>query len=127
MEVILRYFDLRLGHPQGELRGDGAKKRSWYAKFFSFLNNIFIYHFLIYSAVVLGVLGQALFMSYTDNANQSAPSLIIGCIVAAVIFPKVSKEIGIDPENPHPMQFFLAFQGGFFWQTIIGQLGKSIP
>ena len=126
MNAIVRYFDLRIQPPKGELREGKREHKTLSYHIRRFLSNIVIYHLLMYLGVVLGVLGQAIFLSYADKKNQSAPSLIIGCIIAAVIFPKVSRETGIDPENPHPLHFFLAFQGGFFWQTIIGQIGKSI-
>jgi hypothetical protein len=131
MNRVLRYFDLRLDRPEeGLLRESGArarrrKQRRLLRQLEGALQNVVVYHIIVYMGVVLGVVGKVLFSLYTDGSAPSGPIVLISSIVAAVIFPRVSRDAGIDPDNPHPLQFFLAFQGGFFWQTLIGEIGRA--
>lgn len=131
MNRLLRYFDLRLDQPKAGLlreargRETRRKRRQLSRQLQGVLENVVVYHVIMYLAVVLGVAGKAFFSLYIDNSGLSGPMVLISCIVGTVIFPRVSKDAGIDPDNPHPLQFFLAFQGGFFWQTLIGEIART--
>lgn len=83
--------------------------------------------FLSYFFVTLGVLAQFLFGSYLLNKTQPINSvsylqILLALIVGAAVFPSVYRSVGFDRKKPHPIQYFLAFQNGFFWQGILQAL-----
>jgi hypothetical protein len=130
MKKIFGYFDLRQRKKEGVLRNGvqdtNSSLRSFLYNFKKFITNTIVYHFVMYSAVFLGVLGKAFFDIKMGSKDISGFNLLISLIIAAVIFPKVSRESNINPENAHPMHFFLAFQGGFFWQSFLDTIGQAM-
>jgi hypothetical protein len=118
---VVRYFDLR---PKSiKLRGNSGTPHSSNRRESS-LVNLFSYHLFAYAAVVLGVLGRAFLEDNNEGFSRHLKEVIVAMIVGAVIYPATSRAAGINPEASHPLHFFVAFQNGFFWKTILSELSK---
>ncbi len=79
----------------------------------------------------MGVLGKYIFLIYTPGSKFVISLfdpfwLVLSLIIAAVIFPYIYKQAQLDIEKIEPIQFFIAVQNGFFWQTIMEIIGKSL-
>lgn len=123
---LVDYFDLRTSIPSGSSearqptrgigrRAAGRQKRgAWW------------WNLIIYLLIVVGVLGKFVFDYWRQGrlvALQDSPVIIISCIIAALAFPTVYGNTKMSPDKPKDvLQYFLAFQNGFFWQTLIGGL-----
>jgi len=87
-----------------------------------------ISHMLVsYLFVTLGILAQFLFGAYLLGKAQAISELnflqiLLALIIGASVFPSVYRSAGFDRKKPHPIQYFIAFQNGFFWQGILQAL-----
>ena len=115
---ILNYFSLETSQSEPTL---GKSKKS---------KKILRNTIAMYVGIFLGVLGKYVFTLY-DPGNKFDLSLfdpfwlVIALIIAAVIFPQIYKGTKIEIQRFGPLQFFIAFQNGFFWQTILEVISKS--
>jgi hypothetical protein len=121
LTAIFDYFDLRVDKsdsPRGAdrravTRHPGKPKRgAWW------------WNLVIYLAAVGGVAGKFVF-DYWRRARPFAwdLDLPISLIIGALVLPIVYKSTDMSPDKPEEiLQYFLAFQNGFFWQTLIGGL-----
>ena len=85
----------------------------------------------MYIGVFLGVLGKYLFSLYVPGQRLDFSLLdpfwlVLSLVIAAVIFPQIYKGAKLKIETVDPMQFFIAIQNGFFWQSILEVISKSI-
>ena len=115
---ILDYFSLESNSPEPTL----GKKTSAKA-----LRNTMT----MYIGVFLGVLGKYIFSLYVPGQRLDATLLdpfwvLISLVIAAVIFPQIYKGAKLRIQTADPMQFFIAFQNGFFWQSILEIISKSL-
>lgn len=83
----------------------------------------------LYLAVALGVFGQFIFAAFIQddksaNASLGAIQVLLALIVGGVVFPTVYRSAGFNRRRPHPIQYFLAFQNGFFWQALLQTISK---
>ena len=84
-----------------------------------------IYTLLHYVVLVLGVVSKCFIESLNRGGRMSWVTLASSAILAAVIFPSVYKRV-CDLTQVGPMQFFLSFQHGFFFQTILEEIQKAL-
>ena len=127
---ILRYFDLGFGNPVtlGGSREEQEKQRKANAR-----RRVLLTLFM-YFGVFLGVLGESIFrIVRTKSAVESAfdiGQLIVALILAVDFFPLVFPKLFGHMKGPkygHEdlpfqerfLQFCLAFQNGFFWQSLV--------
>lgn len=81
---------------------------------------------LLYVAVVLGCLARTLVESSMGDsaAVLSMRTFFLAAIIAAVVFRSVYRErLGVFRGSPL-LRYFVAFEGGFFWQVVVDTLGK---
>jgi len=117
LSSVLEYFDLRapiVDSARGKdskptSRRPGAPKQgAWW------------WNLVLYLLIVAGVIGKFLF----DYWQQARPivgiDFAISFVIGAMVFPVVYKSTDMRPDQPTVLQSFLAFQNGFFWQTLIG-------
>jgi len=71
-----------------------------------------------YVALALGVLAKYFIESAQGGARVSWVTVLSAVILAAVIFPYVYRR-ACDPAQARGMQFFVSFQHGFFFQTVL--------
>lgn len=84
---------------------------------------------LWYLGNTLGVLGKSFYDTYAsgDIHVLSFLHILFSCIVAGVIFPIIYEKYGnMDKRTPIIVQFFLAFQNGFFWETLFSSMRQSM-
>jgi hypothetical protein len=117
--TVLGYFNLQIEPDEPQL---GRRRKS--AKI---LRNTIV----MYIGVFLGVLGRYIFANYLTGKRLDIGQLdpfwiIISLIVAAVVFPQVYKGTKFKIEAIDPLQFFIAFQNGFFWQSILEVIAKGL-
>jgi hypothetical protein len=84
-----------------------------------------IYTLLHYVALVLGVVSKCFIESLSRGGRMSWVTLVSSAILAAVVFPVVYKRV-CDPTQVGSMQFFVSFQHGFFFQTILEEIQKAL-
>ena len=116
---VLGYFKLEISQQEPTL---GKRKKP---------KNILRNTIILYFGVFLGVLGKYIFALYIPDQKFDFSLLdpfwlVIALIIAAVIFPQVYKGAKLKVETIDAMQFFIAIQNGFFWQSILEIVGKSI-
>ncbi len=85
----------------------------------------------LYFTVALGVLAQFIFGAYLENSDQALGTfslirIILALVVGAIVFPSIYRSANFERQKPHPIQFFIAFQNGFFWQALLHALAKAI-
>jgi len=88
------------------------------------------YTLFLYFSVALGVLAYFIFGDFLKSSDSTQISFNIikvslSFIVAAIIFPSVYRSAGLNRRRKHPVQFFLAFQNGFFWQALLTIIAKT--
>ena len=120
LDAILRYTDLRTEEPilegsggkRGKTQVIGRRKRgAWWW-------NLFTYLF-----VVIGVASKFIFDYWQQTRPITWMDFGISFIIGGLSFPAVYKTTTLSPDKPDKvLQYFLAFQNGFFWQTLIGGL-----
>ncbi|MGA9347230.1 MAG: hypothetical protein WBW48_00305 [Anaerolineae bacterium] len=125
-QFLLRYFGLGLlGEPTF---GKGPRRRSSWSQV--------LLTIVMYLGVVLGVLAEYS-LTLMKSASPTAPlevnflSLFKAWLVATFVFPlvfpkifgpmDVTKFLGKGERTPsiRVLQFFVAFQNGFFWQAVL--------
>ena len=84
-----------------------------------------IYTVLHYVVLVLGVVSKCFIESLNRGGRMSWVTLVSSAILAAVIFPFVYKKV-CNPTQVGAMQFFVSFQHGFFFQTILEEIQKAL-
>lgn len=85
---------------------------------------------LLYVAVVFGVVSQFLFAAFTQNGTQIyvgswALKIVLALIVGGAIFPTIYRSAGFNRHSPRLIQYFIAFQNGFFWQALLQIISKQ--
>jgi len=76
---------------------------------------------VLYTGVVLGTVGHWLFEG-SIKSNFGLGSLVGGFVASIVIFPTIYYAAGLDKVPVNFVKWCVAFQNGFFWQTIIEQV-----
>jgi hypothetical protein len=83
-----------------------------------------VYVFLNYAAVALGVAAKY-FIQYSHGLMSfNWATLVSSAIVSAVLYPFIYKKI-CDPQAGG-MQYFISFQHGFFFQTVLEEIQRSV-
>ena len=107
---LLSYFDLGLFPERPKFgKADATRK-----------HQKIIWTLLLYLGVVSGVISSYIF-NPTQQAEIRYPhttDFISALIMAAVIYPTVYKYAKFNVNAPNIMQVFVAFQHGFFWESI---------
>lgn len=78
-----------------------------------------------YVSLTLGVVGKFVIQAASGQAELGAWTLVSSAILAAVVFPFVYKRV-CGPNHRGGMQFFVSFQHGFFFQTILEQVEQLL-
>lgn len=78
-----------------------------------------------YISLTLGVIGKFIIQATSGQIELSGWTLVSSAILAAVVFPFVYKRV-CGPNHRGGMQFFVSFQHGFFFQTILEQVGQML-
>lgn len=116
---IISYFDLGILPDTGFGDKEGGRKESRKRR-------RFMWTIALYLAVFLGVLSSHLLDLIRCEGDFSLKALIqmfiIPLIVSTLIFPAVYKMARLDGNKPNGMQFFIAFQEGFFWHRSLSVL-----
>lgn len=80
---------------------------------------------VLYTGVLAGSVGKWAFkMMETGTVNFSG--LAMGAIASIVIFPTIYYSAGLDKIKVNFMKWCVAFQNGFFWPTLLEQIGKML-
>jgi hypothetical protein len=74
---------------------------------------------VLYFGVILGIIGQQFLTNMTDFSYLT---LIGSIVLGTVVFPQVYKHANLNRRKPNLVQFFVAFQNGFFWQNLMSIL-----
>ena len=124
---VAGYFDLRRRPPEarageavaadGELAAPAIEVKSAWSE------NLWLG--AAYLGQVLGVLGKQVYDDIMRGAGLRLhlPTLVLAAIVSAATFPMVYRSL--EAQASRPMRLFLAFQNGFFWQSVLGQVTPS--
>ena len=128
---VLSHFDLRrrrkatpatvsgdvvvVGGPSGARRraeGSARQEIAWMAS--------------TYVASLLGVLGKQVWddVNNRQSLGLSVPTVVTAVIVSAVTFPTLYR--GLEAQNERKLRIFVSFQYGFFWQSILGEVGAHL-
>jgi hypothetical protein len=78
-----------------------------------------------YVSLTLGVLAKQFTEASTGWSEFNWTTVITAAILAAVSFPYVYKKV-CDPSRSDPVEFFISFQSGFFFQTILEQVRRML-
>jgi len=124
LEGLVKYFDLGL-FPERPVLGSArkkarARKRLWWT-------------LLMYIGVVLGVLGEYVLSLFGAGGKFEVSlldpfrmvfALIIATVIFPQVFPKIFGKMELQEADDLPvekrlLQFFIAFQNGFFWPSFI--------
>ncbi|MBV8356597.1 MAG: hypothetical protein JO189_01470 [Deltaproteobacteria bacterium] len=76
---------------------------------------------VLYSGVVIGTVGHWLFQ-WSTSSRGGIGTLAAGIVASVVIFPTIYYAAGLDKIPANFVKWCVAFQNGFFWQTIIEQV-----
>ncbi len=80
---------------------------------------------LHYLALTLGVLAK-FFIQFTHGASRlNWLTLVSALILSAVIYPHVYKRV-YDPDQNCGLQYFVSFQSGFFFQTLLEEIQNTL-
>lgn len=83
-----------------------------------------VYVFLNYVGVAMGV-GAKYFIEYSRGRMQFSWTIMVSSIIlSAVIYPFVYKRI-CDPRRSGGVQYFISFQHGFFFQTLLEEIQRT--
>ena len=119
--VLLGYFGLSLfEEDEPKEPALGKKKRDKEAQKAQERKKI-IWTLVLYFGVILGVVGQQFL---TNMAGFNRFTIIVSMILGTVVFPQMYKQANLNARKPNLMQFFVAFQNGFFWQNLMSVLTK---
>lgn len=76
-----------------------------------------------YLFIVFGVVGKFTFDYWQQMRPITWLDLGISFVIGVLVFPAAYKSTKLSPDkSDEVLQYFLAFQNGFFWQTLIGGL-----
>ncbi len=78
-----------------------------------------------YVSLTLGVLAKQFTEASTGWTEFDWTTVVTAAILAAVSFPYVYKKV-CDPHRSDPVEFFISFQSGFFFQTILEQVRRML-
>ncbi|MCA9459493.1 MAG: hypothetical protein KC550_03010 [Nanoarchaeota archaeon] len=115
LQKLIDYFDI--GLYSGYSLGPRAKNRTHIIK-------KWIWTFIYYAFVVLGVMGNVYITTKTITNVWPVRLILISCIVGAVIYPKLVEKAKIKTNEPNSMQIFVCFQNGFFWPSFLKALSQ---
>lgn len=121
LETLIEYFDLRVSesdfdtvrggrHGRGQRTSASQKRGAWW------------WNLVIYLLIVAGVIGKFFFDYWQQTRIITGLDLGISFVIGALVFPAIYKSTNMSPDKPDLLQSFLAFQNGFFWQTLVGGL-----
>jgi hypothetical protein len=79
---------------------------------------------VLFTGVLAGALGQWLFEG-VRNRNFPLGGLLLGLIASLVTFPVIYYNAGLDKTKVTFVKWCLAFQSGFFWPSILEQVGRG--
>jgi len=78
-----------------------------------------------YLSVVLGVIGKYFLQFTSGRSHFSWHTIVASVILAAVVFPYVYRRV-MSRNGSGAMQFFVSFQHGFFFQSILEQVERML-
>jgi hypothetical protein len=79
---------------------------------------------VLFTGVVAGAVGQWLFTAFRTG-NFAPAGLILGLIASIVTFPAIYYNSGLDKTKVTFVKWCVAFQNGFFWPSLLEQVGRS--
>jgi hypothetical protein len=80
---------------------------------------------VLFTGVVVGTVGQWLFSSFT-NGKFAWQGLVLGFVASFVTFPVIFYNAGLNKTKLTFVKWCVAFQNGFFWPTLLEQVGRSL-
>ncbi len=106
---LIQYFDI--GLYDRPILGKPKKKKNF---------KKIVWTIIYYLCVVMGVSANTIMKQVEKNVAITVDfkSLLISLILSAVIFPFVYKTAKFNSSAVNPIQLFIAFQHGFFFETI---------
>jgi hypothetical protein len=111
------YFDLRL--PRKDLAAPGPDGTVVVAR--PAAGDV-LWLVAVYLLQVAGVLAKQAYDDITAGRPLHMPvtTLVLAAVVSAVTFPTVHRSL--QAESNLALRLFLAFQNGFFWRSLLGNL-----
>jgi hypothetical protein len=79
---------------------------------------------ILFTGVVVGTVGQWLFTALGDGKFRWQ-GLVLGFIASIVTFPVIFYQAGLNKTKFSFVKWCVAFQNGFFWPTLLEQVGKT--
>jgi hypothetical protein len=79
---------------------------------------------VLFTGVVAGTVGQWLFAAL-GNGKFAWQGLVLGFIASVVTFPVIFYNAGLNKGGDLFIKWCVAFQNGFFWPTLLEQVGKG--
>jgi hypothetical protein len=78
----------------------------------------------LFSGVLAGAIAQWVFAA-TQSGKFAWPGLVAGIIASIVTFPVIYYKAGLDQSAFTFVKWCVAFENGFFWPTLLQQIGKG--
>lgn len=89
-----------------------------------------LWHLLYYMCAFLGVFSSYLInplkRSDINISSLNISNVIYALVTTTLIFPWIYKFAKFNVDSPNVMQMFIAFQCGFFWETILHNVVQGI-
>lgn len=79
---------------------------------------------VLFTGVLAGAAGQWLFAAVSSR-TYSFEGLVLGLIASVVTFPAIYYNAGLDRTKVTFVKWCVAFQNGFFWPTLLEQVGRG--
>ncbi|HMG73533.1 MAG TPA: hypothetical protein VK582_08530 [Pyrinomonadaceae bacterium] len=79
---------------------------------------------ILFTGVVAGTVGQWAFAS-VQVGKFGWHGLVLGLIASIVTFPVIYYNAGLNQNKLSFVKWCVAFQNGFFWPAILGQIAKG--
>lgn len=128
---LLNYFDLGILPPEPVLGKKGKRSEEQRRRELKKL----LWTLLMYGGVFLGILAENWLELYNTKSAWEWERVVVAVIIATLTFPQVfpklfakqepDTEDGESPAQWRFVQFCVAFQNGFFWQALVGQISKA--
>jgi hypothetical protein len=79
---------------------------------------------ILFTGVIAGSVGQWIF-TWIQDGELEVKRLIAGLIASVVVFPLIFRKAGLIKEKMNFTKWCVAFQNGFFWPVVFGQVAKA--
>lgn len=79
---------------------------------------------VLYTGVLVGVVVQWL-LEASGRSHYSASALLAGIVASVIIFPTIWEKAGLKSRPVSFVKWCVAFQNGYFWPALFGQIAKQ--